>query len=441
MNKEGKPVVIGGHFYQPPRFAFHSDLSHISTDPEGKDWTAIIADQCYRPLAEEGIIDHFSFDIYQSLLIHLEKLDPNLAKFYEQAMIQEGIGESFIHPILPDLTESDREIVLQAGITRYQEITGRHPRFFWPPETALDTPTLETLAVNGYEGFICAPEQIYQFDGQPSDDRPTIIRLSSGRSLIALPFDTKISRELAFNGKQNADQFANELFRPRVNDLGSGRVLIAWTDAETFGHHYRQGHKFLKYLLETSLPNLGLYPVSINDFHFDLSHLPEGRLKERSAWSCPHENLNRWHGVCSCADQDASWKWSFYSAHLRLNQSLDQIILDQFGKLPSQEIAHNFYQIYAHPERTVTPEGKVFAAKISALVARTSCATFFADPETSGKINLLYGYQTIQYLRESGLIKPASELANQYYQDLRNTWYPRQRFSAFDSLLSTLKQA
>lgn len=439
MNKEGRPVIIGGHFYQPPRFAFHPHLSHISTDPEGKDWTAIIADQCYRPLAQEGTIEHFSFDLYQSLLIHLDKMDPDLARFYEKAMIEEGIGESFIHPILPDLTDNDRQIVIQAGITRYQEITGRHPRFFWPPETALDTPTLETLAASGYEGFICAPEQIYQVDGQSSDDRPTKIILPSGRSIIAMPFDTKISRELAFNGKQNADQFANELFRPRVSDLNNGRVLIAWTDAETFGHHYRDGHKFLKYLLETSLPNLGLYPVSINDFHFDLAYLPEGRLKERSAWSCPHENLNRWHGCCPCADQDPSWKWPLYSAHQRLNQTLDQIIIAQFGKLPTQEISRSFYQIYAHPENTDTPEKNLLAAKVSALVARTSCATFFSDPETSGKINLLYGYQTIQYLKDSGLHKQAEELSNQYYQDLQSTWYPRQKFTAFDSLTATLK--
>lgn len=421
----GKEIVIGLHFYQPPRYAFHPEISSISTDPQNKNWTRIIDNECYQPLADEGVLNKASFDIYQSLLIPMEKFDPITAEVYKRAMETNGVGEAFIHPILPDLSDSDKEILISAGVQRFFEITGTMPKYFWPPETAIDTATLEVLSRNGYQGFICAPEQINQPDYRNSDNRPTRIDLPSGRQIIALPFDRPISSKLAFDPKKNADYFTDNFITPRTHNLDKGQIAIAWTDAETFGHHWPQADKFLNYLLDSSLPNSGLYPVSINQLQLDINKIAKGKIVERSAWSCPHGNLIRWSGQCACGwDGDTRWKQPFYSAMKFLNDSVSEILLQEIGTNYLELVAENFYQNYSGNNPDKSPFDSLISAKISSLVARVSCATFFAHPEVSGKINLLYSYQSLMYLSEAGLEKTVLELSTEFYDKLSQVQYP-----------------
>lgn len=431
----GREIVIGLHFYQPPREATHPALSRISTDPKKENWTAIIDKQCYEPLAEEGVLNKASFDIYQSLLIQLEKLNPETAKIYQQSMKENGVGESFIHPILPDLSRSDKSIVISAGVNRFKEITGVNPKIFWPPETAIDSETLEVLADNSYEGFVCAPEQIILSDGGSADNKPTIIQLKSGRQLIAYSFDRPISSDLAFKEKQNADTFTHKYIKPRSYETSSYQALIAWTDAETFGHHSPNGDKFLNYLLNASLPSIGLYPVSINNLKIDRSTLSTGIIRERSAWSCPHGNLVRWNGSCNChIGQDTSWKKPFTQSMSFLNDEITKVIQGELGTEYESIVASSFYEHYAHPETVTNSTKALVAAKISSLVAKTSCATFFSDPEVSGKINLLYAYQALLYLEDAGLRKSSSAIKQELFSMLSQIRYPNGNGNALNAL-------
>lgn len=431
----GREIVVGLHFYQPPREAFHPTLSNISTDPENKNWTRVIEKQCYSPLTQENIINKISFDIYQSLLVQLEKINPQTALIYQKAMGENGIGEAFIHPIIPDLTRVDKTIVIGAGVNRFQEITGKRPEIFWPPETAIDTETLDVLVENGYRGFVCAPEQIIQPDGSCSDNQPTIINLSKGRQIIAYPFDRSISSNFAFDRKQNADEFTSSFIKPKINQISQDKTVIAWTDAETFGHHFVNADKFLEYLLNFSLPRAGLYPISINNLNIDLSKLPTGIIRERSAWSCPHGNLIRWNGSCDCAwGQDTSWKQPFSEAMNYLNTEVSIIIERELGVGYESLISKSFYSHYTHPETITNPQKALIAAKISSLVAKTSCATFFGTPEVSGKINLLYSYQSLLYLKDAGLSKTASNIERNLLEKLANISYPNNSGSALKDL-------
>lgn len=436
----GKEVIVGLHCYQPLRLATIPDLSKVSTDPQGLDWTEIITNECYRPLSNAGVLEKASFDVFQSLLLQLDRIDPKLSRVFYSAMKENGIGDPFIHPILPDLTNSDKDIVILSGLNRIEEITGSHPRFFWPPETAIDTQTLDRLSLAGYEGFICAPEQVTQYDGSPSDNTPTIIDLPHGRNILALPFDRTISSRLAFDPKINADFFAQEIIAPRSNRLRNNQSLIAWTDAETFGHHWKNADKFLDYLLDTSLPQLGLYPIPINQLSFDRARLPHGRIVERSAWSCHHGDLVRWHGSCYCHSEDTSWKQPFYHALGVLNHSISLLAIDNFGNDYVNVISQNFHSSIAQPEQIVTPQQSLVAAKTSSLVARTSCATFFSSPEVSGKISLLYAYQSILYLKQSGMLEQANSIADQLYQDLANVHYPKTSKTALTTLERMISQ-
>lgn len=433
----GREIVLGLHFYQPPREATHPLLSIISTDPQKKNWTSIIEKQCYSPLAEEGILNKVSFDIYQSLLLQLEKTNPEIALVYQKEMKENGVGEAFIHPILPDLSKKDKNIVIGAGAKRFKEISGVNPKIFWPPETAIDSETLEVLADNHYEGFVCAPEQIIQQDGSSSDNQPTQIKLSNGRHIIAYPFDRPISSKLAFDSKTNADAFADFYIKPKGNNCSNNKPIIAWTDAETFGHHYQFADKFLKFLLDSSLPAIGLYPVSINNLQIDKDNLPTGIIQERSAWSCPHGNLVRWNDSCECGwGYDTSWKKPFIQAMNYLNNEVTKVLNNEFGQGYEELVTQGFYEHYAHPEAVNNPEKALIAAKISSLIAKTSCATFFSNPEVSGKINLLYAYQSLIYLRDSGLLSKASEIQRNLFRKLAVISYP----NGNDSALSTLEK-
>lgn len=419
----GREIVVGLHFYQPPREAVHASLRHISTDPEQKNWTAIIEQQCYEPLARDKVLKKVSFDIYQSLLLQLERINPETALMFKKSMKENGVGEPFIHPILPDLSRTDKSIVISAGVKRFIDITGTHPKIFWPPETAIDTETLEVLFENGYESFVCAPEQILQQNGEISDNQPTDIKLSQGRHIVAYPFDRSLSSDLAFNPKHNADIFAETCVKSKVN-LPMEKVIIAWTDAETFGHHFKNGDQFLEYFLNSSLPNIGLYPVSINNLEYRKSKLPIGKIRERSSWSCPHGNLIRWNGSCGCGDGDTSWKRPFSDAMRYLNDRVSQILQSELGRGYEAQVSNAFYDSLAFPEKEKGPIGSLVSAKISSLIARTSCATFFSSPEVSGKINLLYAFQSLLYLGDAGLIQESSNPNREFFEKLAHVQYP-----------------
>jgi len=437
----GREIVVGLHFYQPPREALHPSLEKISTDPNNKNWTAIIEKECYEPLSKKEIINNISFDIYQSLLIQLEKIDPKIALIYRQSMRENGIGEAFIHPILPDLSQSDKSIIVSAGVSRFKKITGKNPKIFWPPETAIDNETLETLVNFEYQGFICAPEQIIQANGYISDNQPTLIELNNGKIIVAYPFDRSISRNFAFDPKINADTFTQKYIKPTSDKLPSDRQIIAWTDAETFGHHFKNGDKFLSYLLESSLPSVGLYPISINNINLQIKNLPKGKIVERSSWSCPHGNLIRWNGSCDCdRGYDSSWKKPFSETMSYLNNEVTSILINEFGRGFEKLISENFYNLYSHPSENNNSNNKLILAKISSLVAKTSCATFFSNPEVSTKINLIYAYQSILYLKEAGLKKISSELEENIYLMLNNINFPNGNGTAYSALKKMLHQ-
>ncbi len=435
MGCENK-IALNLHFYQPLRHATYPELLSIPTDPENKDWTRIITEQCYRPLVENHSRPRFSFDLYNTLLVQLESLDPQTASAYKEAMAEMGVGEAFIHPILPDLSDIDKQIVIEAGVKRFHQITGRLPQVFWPPETAIDTPTLVALTDNGYRAFICAPEQIVQKDGQPSDNRPTEITLPDGRTIIALPFDRPVSSNLAFNPKVNADRFVEEVIFPRVKRLDDHQHLLACTDAETFGHHFPYADKFLQYLLETALPNAGITPISVNDLLRPDTHLYQGRIVERSAWSCPHGNLIRWNGACDCAyGQDASWKGGVMFALRHLNEDLSRILLREIGPSYPRLVSQKFYRFLSEPRKITTTQDRLLAAKHASLVGLTSCITFFADPYVSGKINLLYAYQSLLHLADSGLKNQADQMMTDLRRNLSSVKLPNGRGTAWDMLL------
>lgn len=413
--RNSKSAVIGEHFYQPPRRGSHNRVANIQTDPHGTDWNAIIAKQCYIPQTQRGTLDSASFDIYATIRAEIRNLAPREAKLLTESMRARGVGDPFLHVLLPDLNRRDKRLLIQAGFLAFKKETGISPQWFWPPETALDNETLEVLVEVGYKGVLCAPEQLIANNKMSNDNRPIILKLHNKSEIIALPFDRPVSSSLAFDDKSNADRFAAQKILPRAKNLPQSLPLIAWTDGETFGHHAPFADIFLHYLLTQSLPSMGIAVLGINDLPdiWEGTDYNHGRLRERTAWSCPHGNLIRWHGACGCdGGHHGGWKEHFSNAMSKLNTEIDKILDSELGKGWAQELATNFEKHF-YFKGTLNGKSCLLAAKASALAAMTSCGTFFEDPGTSGNINFVFALQALENLKDAGFERVAQKLRAQ----------------------------
>lgn len=411
-------AVVGEHFYQPPRRGTHKRVRGIQTDPNGKDWSKAIAKECYVPQVQRGTLDHASFDFYTTIRREMASFSPKEAGRLKEAMKARGVGDPFLHVLLPDLNRRDKEILIKAGYLAFKAETKVAPQWFWPPETALDVQTLEVLAKVGYKGVLCAPEQI-EGVGYP-DNTPVVLKLPNRSQILALPFDRPFSSSLAFADKSNADQYAQSTIAPRIHRLPESMPLVGWTDGETFGHHAKLADLFLDYLLKESLPNIGIAVLGINQITdvWEKRDYKHGRLKERTAWSCPHGNLVRWNGACPCdGGHNGEWKKYFSSVLRTLNKEVDIILDSQLGKRWPEELAKNFAQ-YFYYKGAKNSRKSLFAAKASALAAMTSCGTFFESPSTSGNINLLFAQQTLENLKDAGFIQVAGRIQQKLILEL-----------------------
>lgn len=430
MGKEGSTFIGSCHYYQPPRWASHSELKNICTDPRGIDWTLQGIDDSYRPQTQKGIQQVSSFDLYGTLERQIAQHAPDVLGEFHSAPAANWIGDSGIHIMLPDLATGDSHLLVaarRAQLARH----GINPTTFWAPESGLDNRTLQVLAANGYQFVLCAPEQIdngtyYQ------TCLPTFIHLPNDRSIILLPFHRGIANALAFQSKYNADQFTDTHILPAIQDVYAQSrsvfgvtyahqvPIIGHTDGETYGHHAPGADEFYRYLLTQALPQKGIHVTSIGRLNPEEIPTINGRLRERTAWSCPHGDLVRWHGECGCHNGvDLRWKGPFYHAVHTLNGAITDLIKKELGASYDQEVLINFEGVFDLSNRFLTQHQRLVAAKGSALVALTSCATFFADPGVSGNINLIFAAQAALSMRDAGLTKVANDIWGAFLNNMQ----------------------
>lgn len=424
MDKEAGIIL---HFYQPIRGAYHEQFIDIPTDPENLDHTQRADELCYSPLIKKGLLDLVSFDVTGVLLTELKRRESPSVKGFTKYKERQAIGTSFIHPILPDLSYEDKEIVIGAGFFQHKEDFGVPPKVFWPPETAIDEETAEVLYRFGYKAFICAPHQLQFADGRKPDNKPAKIWLQSGGYLIALPFDAKSSQELAFRDKSNADCFTRDIFSSSFDHLEntSKKLIYSALDGETFGLHARNSDYFLDYLVKHSLPDAGIKPILVNDI--DLSHADDAKLRNRTSWSCKCGDLVRWNRGCGCDNNaDVRWKSPFYQTFKLLNDQVGEVVKAQIGKDYLDLMKLEFEQglVNSGPKHS-TREKSLIAAKVASLVSRTSCGTFYDNPDTSGRINILFGLVAIQHIKDAGLYQVGLSLEQSYLQNLMSIPYPK----------------
>lgn len=425
-------VVIGANFYQPSRQVSHHRLKHINSDPGGRNWTEVINYESYRPSSKMGLLDKVTYNYQWTLDRQLKEIDSETAEAYRTHLRTNGVASSPIHFLWPDAIWEDKTIAVEVAINDFVSITGKKPKYFWLPEAAIDTPTLQVLANHDIEGFFCAPNQVYLKNGEPADNTPTRISLP-WKSILVIPFDGVLSHKLAFEDdpnnplRDNADKFTREVVMPRLRALRNGSPLVAYTDGE-WGHHMKFGVAFMRSLVNDALPEAGIKVVSMNEIDMSNVSIAEGWIKERSAWSCEHPNLARWRGECGCGAEglDTGWKRPFYQAVHDLNWELTKIARSKLGEDYVEQIVRNFEEAFQNPGSSDNPSLSIISAKVSALAALTSCGTFYKDPGVSGGINILFARQAIEYLVDAGLYEDAGRIWGQFLktmQQVRNPAY------------------
>ena len=297
------PVILHGHFYQPPREDPWTDaVPREANAAPHHDWNERIDAESYAPLARASAYERLSFDFGPTLLVWLERAAPDtyaaiLGADRSSAERHGGHGNAlaspYHHVILPLSDPRDRRTEIRWGIADFERRFGRRPDGMWLPETAVDLPTLGALRSEGVEFTVLAPHQI---EPRPTDGRPVRVELPNGEPITVFTYDGPLSHGIAFGGLLgDADAWIAAI----VDRADRDQLVATATDGETFGHHHRGSERTLADVL-SALESRD--DIALLNFGAALAASPvtaTARLVEPGSWSCSH-GFERWRGDCGC---------------------------------------------------------------------------------------------------------------------------------------------
>jgi len=328
-------VCLHGHFYQPPRENPWLDV--VEREPSARphhDWNERITDECYRSNATARVLDAtgliektinnyagMSFNVGPTLHAWLAEHAPDVDAAILDADRQSAerfsghgsaIAQPYVHAILPLADARDRHTLAAWGIADFRHRFGRDPEGMWLPETAVDLPTLDTLAAHGIRFTILAPSQaafVREIGGVWADlddvaldtSMPYSVLLPSGRSIAVFFYDAVRSHAIAFDRPvlEDGTRFAHLLVEG-FDAHERPQLLSAATDGETYGHHHRFGEMALAWALDA----IERHPaVRLTNYAEHLATFPpthEVVVAEGTSWSCAH-GVRRWHDDCGCS--------------------------------------------------------------------------------------------------------------------------------------------
>jgi alpha-amylase/alpha-mannosidase (GH57 family) len=241
---------IHAHFYQPPREdPLTGEIPIEKGSAPFPNWNERIHTECYRPNAELGNFAKVSYNIGPTLFSWLEAHHPDtMSKIIAQDQanyLRYGVGnamaQAYNHSILPLSGYADKQTQVYWGLTEFEHRFGHKAQGIWLPETAVDYETLEVLSQLDVEYTILAPWQAERPDIDPTE--PYIVQLPHGRKITVFFYQGDLSGRISFDAGAtiNADQFAQNLLKPRFNAAKSRRgepqFLMLASDGELYGHH------------------------------------------------------------------------------------------------------------------------------------------------------------------------------------------------------------
>ena len=446
-------VCVHGHFYQPPREnPWLESIEPQDSAAPYHDWNERVSAECYEPNSASRILDdedritaisnnyaRMSFNFGPTLLSWLDQHSPAVYRAIRRADASSrerfgghgsAMAQAYNHAILPLSTPSSKRLQVLWGVRDFEYRFGRRPEGMWLPETAVDLPTLETLAEHGIVFTVLSPFQaarcrrigsIHWEDargGRIDPTHPYVQRLPSGRTIAIFFYDGGLSRAVAFEGLLHR----GESFAARLVDAAPeepGRLAHIATDGESYGHHHRHGDMALAYALDAidrrddaALTNYGEFLERFPPEH-------EVDILERTAWSCAH-GIGRWERDCGChtgggASWNQAWRAGLRSALDALRDQADatyrqlapdvfrdpDAALDDYVELildRGPDSVSSFMQRHGRGRSTdsVTVRRlKLLELRRHAELMYTSCGWFFSD---------LSGIETLQVLRYAGRV-------------------------------------
>ena len=174
------PLIIHGHFYQPPRENPWTGV--VDPEPSAEpfhDWNERITAECYAANAAAGggnlvgnNYEKISFNFGPTLLSWLEEHHPEAYErilkadrwsVRERAGHGNAIAQAYGHAILPLCNARDRLTQVLWGIADFRHRFGREPESLWLPETACNDETLSLLIEERLSYVILAPGQAERY--------------------------------------------------------------------------------------------------------------------------------------------------------------------------------------------------------------------------------------------------------------------------------------
>jgi alpha-amylase/alpha-mannosidase (GH57 family) len=436
--KSGKMnyLSIHAHFYQPPRENPFTGLipQEVGAEPF-HDWNERITFECYDPMAQLGNFDRMSFNIGPTLAAWLEQAYPVTYERILEAdrlnLARNGVGNAiaqvYNHTILPLANRRDKLTQVRWGLADFRARFGREAAAMFLAECTVDLATLEALADCGLKFVILAE---WQAAGRRVDiTQPYLVRLPNGKSITAFFFNGALAWNLHNDQLGDPENFARyslplAIDRPK-NSRKEDQFVLAASDGEYYGHHYKGRAHWLSQLLHTEAPKYG-WQISYPGLYLR-DHPPQEEIliAERTAWSCFH-GLNRWEGRCQCEPLDfvaptSPWKGPFRLALDNLAAELDcvyeeataglladpwatrdrysQVILRQLS--PAEFTRREVGGVEASGTALLKVE-RLLEAQFMRQWMYTSCGFFFEDlSRIEPKNNIAYAARAIKYVKDA----------------------------------------
>lgn len=430
-------IAIHGHVYQPPRADPRTGV--VPVEPSAApfhDWNERITFECYRPNAFARIFDHqgrvvrivnnyelMSFDLGPTLAHWLAAFAPDV---HDRIVAGDRAGRTaiahpFHHSILPLCDTRDARTELRWGAADFRQRFGREPEGMWLPETAVDEWVLDLLAEEGLGFTILAPSQVASPVPKGAVGR---WRSPRGAELDLVVYDGPVSHDIAFGGALHDT-------RGLVDRLYTGAqrgLVVAATDAETFGHHHRFTERAIAHALGIEAPRRGIRSGGLPALLDGISRVDVADVWP-SAWSCAH-GLGRWRTDCGCSTDGRDgfhqrWREPLRDALVLLREHAVDTYARRGGEVFHDPWAARdaFGDVLAAPgrwgefiERHVRPMASEQVARAlldsqeATLASFTSCAWFFADlARREVAIVLQEAARSVELLRALGEEPPLDE--------------------------------
>lgn len=232
---------------------------------------------------------------------------PQMLDSYRRTPNIEIAGMGYYHPIFPLIPMEDWDDQISRGKKVIQEVFGREPKIFWPPEMAFTKEMIPALVRHGYEDVIL--DSVHVKPQMPLKREDVVYRTHiaeyGGAKITVIPRDRDLSN--AQESGLDPSWFEGEV-RNKTSAADKPCLVTTWTDGEN-GGWFRQtheeagfwGHFFSPYMEKVRAGQMSVRPISPSKFVAE--NPPHDRVEvQTGAWnvgSTSGYDFSQWAGSAS----------------------------------------------------------------------------------------------------------------------------------------------